>query len=110
MPTITNAMGLWLRISNVVGGDGLITTGITGDYSSSAVEITLYPGWNLVGYPSISEIDADITLGPTGADGIAEYQDTAPYISDEALADVFMEEGKAYWVHVPFLTTWNVAP
>ena len=105
---ITNNMGIWLRISSAAGDD-VITTGVQGAYSETAVDIDLYAGWNMVSYPSATPIDADVTLGPTGADWIAVYDSAAPFVLDyDDLSLVSMTPGNAYWIHVPADTTWTV--
>jgi hypothetical protein len=108
MPTFSHTMGVWLRLVTN-GGDNFITTGFTGDYSGSAVVINLEAGWNLVGYPSDTNRQADVALSGTGADMIGVYQAAAPYVADvSALNTVTMIEGNAYWVHVTSATTWTV--
>ena len=107
MPAFDQTMGVWLRLlSN--GGNFAITLGVSGTYSAAPVVIQLYAGWNLVGYPTaVSELATDALFG-TGASLVAIWTGAAPYISDEALADVTMLEGNAYWVLVPFDTPWTV--
>ena len=107
MPMLTNSMGIWLHLTAHDGG--VLTTGIDGDYSAAPVGVTLYPGWNLVGYPSaIGENAFDSLLG-TGADRIAEYQAASPYIVDESdLTQVDLAEGNAYWIHVDAFVIWTV--
>ncbi|MFO7618459.1 MAG: hypothetical protein R6W91_02205, partial [Thermoplasmata archaeon] len=104
LTTINNQMGVWLHLTN---SDGILTTGVTGDYSGSAVEIQLYTGWNMVGYPS-----ATPSLGSTiaNADVVSVWQIASPYVSDEAPGDVTMSEDNAYWVHVTANTLWTVNP
>ena len=109
MPVMTNSMGVWLHISGI--DDGIITTGFTGDYSGSAVGITLQPGWNLVGYPSATGENAFDSLLGLGVNWIGEYQAASPYINDESdLTQVDLSEGNAYWIHVDALTVWTVDP
>ena len=108
MPTITNSMGVWLHLT---ASDGILTTGVSGAYSAGPVVITLYAGWNLVGYPSATPMAADASLFGTGADWIAVYDAAAPFVQDyDDLSLVTMSEGNAYWVHVPATTAWTVGP
>ena len=108
MPMVTNNMGLWLHITV---NDGTLTTGIVGDYSAVPVDVTLQPGWNLVGYPSITGENAFDSLLGLGVNWIAEYQAGTPYIVDYSdLTQVDMAEGNAYWIHVDALTIWTVNP
>lgn len=106
MPQINNQIGVWLRL---LTNDGTLTTTTVGTYSGANVDITLYKGWNLVGYPTaISESAQDALFG-TGATWIAAYQSGTPFISDTSnLASVTMVEGEAYWVYVPNTVIWSV--
>jgi hypothetical protein len=90
-------MGVWAFIPNIASlGDGFIRVqGAT----PSTTEISLVPGWNLVGYPSSMERVASATL-PASVDMISVFQTEIPYISDiSVLSTVTLEPGKAYWVH-----------
>ncbi len=106
--TINNQMGVWLQLTS---SDGVLSTGLTGDYSSIAVDINLYTGWNLVSYPSATSRLASTTLPAVIADAVAYYDDAAPYlITDAVPGAVTFIEGNAYWVHVTADTLWSVAP
>jgi len=109
---IDNTMGLWLHIT-ANGGNNALTIAQTAGYSVAPVDIFLDTGWNLVGYPSATPLDADASLIGTGADFISVYNGGAPYlIQDLAVvpgAHTFTP-GNAYWVHVPAPTMWSVAP
>jgi len=108
---IDNTMGVWLHLTANAGDT--LTLSQTAGYSAVAVDIPLEAGWNLVGYPSASPLDADTSLTGTGADFISIYNGGAPYlIQDLAVvpgAHTFTP-GNAYWVHVPAPTMWSVAP
>ena len=73
-------------------------------------DIPLYAGWNLIGYPSQNGKSASDALAGTGADIIAVYNATAPYLVEDRtdLAAVTMSPGEGYWVHVPADTVWTV--
>ncbi|MBU4072344.1 MAG: immune inhibitor A, partial [Candidatus Thermoplasmatota archaeon] len=65
--TIDNQMGVWIKLT-ANGGDKMLTTGIMGYYPTEEVQIQLYTGWNMVGYPSIlPELALDALQG-TSAD------------------------------------------
>jgi len=105
--TINNMMGVWLHLT---ASDGVLTTGTTGDYSAVNVDITLSTGWNLVSYPSATNMLASTTL-PGVADMVAYYDNAAPYlITDAAPGTITFSEGNAYWVHVTADTLWSVNP
>jgi hypothetical protein len=106
MPTMTNAMGVWLWIT-ANGGDQVLTLSSYVATPSSTV-INLYAGWNLVGYPSSTSRLASATL-PAVADRVSVWSATSPYVvdySDKSL--VTMSHGNAYWVRVTADTTWTV--
>ena len=110
MPTITQSMGIWLRLVDN-DGDYTITTGFTGDYSGSSIDITLYPGWNMVSYPSATSRVASTTLPPVIADNMAYYDGGETYlIMDDPTLATTLVEGNAYWVHVTADVIWSVAP
>jgi len=105
--TINNQMSVWIHLTAVSGNK--LTTGIGGLYPASQVSITLYVGWNMVGYPSQTSTAANLALAGTGATIVSVYTPTSPFIQDYTdLSAVTMEHGKAYWVWVPATITWNV--
>jgi thiol-disulfide isomerase/thioredoxin len=108
LTTINNQMGVWLHLLTN-GGDQMLTTSQTGDYSASAVTINLYLGWNLVGYPSATSRAESVTL-PAEADFVAVWQSTTPFITDHAKGASMMVEGNAYWVRVTADCVWTVQP
>ncbi|MCK4266550.1 MAG: hypothetical protein KAX31_04660, partial [Thermoplasmata archaeon] len=113
MDILDNTYGVWLHITaNALDQD--LTFGILGTYSAGPVFINLYAGWNLVGYPSATLRQADLTLptGPSEVDMIAIYNASAAYrITDVSdLTTVTMSEGNAYWVRVVADCIWTVNP
>ena len=108
LTTITNQMGVWLWIT-ANGGDTKLTTGLTGEYPASAVNINLYAGWNMVGYPTATSRAESATL-PAEADLVASWQAASPYITQHAKGATMMVAGNAYWVHVMADCTWVVSP
>ena len=107
LTAVNHKMGIWIYISGAGDlGDGIIRLAGT---EPGMTTIQLRAGWNLVGYPSATERTAALALSGTGADMVAVFQTTSPYISDTSdLAAVTMSRGKAYWVRVPADTTWTV--
>ncbi|MCK4267061.1 MAG: hypothetical protein KAX31_07245, partial [Thermoplasmata archaeon] len=81
----------------------------SGEYPTETINITLYTGWNLVGYPSFQPELASVVLPPE-VDKISVYDISQPYfirdVSDLSL--VVMLVGKGYWVHVTSDTVWTV--
>jgi hypothetical protein len=106
MPTFNNAMGVWLWIT-ANGGDQVLTLSSYAAVPASTV-INLWTGWNLVGYPSMTNRLASVTL-PGVADHVGVYSAVSPYVTDYTnKALVTMSNGNAYWVHVTADTTWTV--
>lgn len=108
LTTVNNQMGVWLHLT-ANGGDTMLTLGMVGNYPAAAVNINLYTGWNMVGYPSATPLLASVTL-PAQADIVSVWQAASPYISDLAPGAVTMSEGNAYWVHVTSDCIWTVNP
>ncbi len=108
LTTVSNLMGVWLWIT-ANGGDQQLTVGVTGDYSAVAVNINLYTGWNIVGYPTATSRAESATL-PAAADFVAVWQVATPYITQHAKGAAMMSHGHAYWVHVTADCTWTVNP
>jgi hypothetical protein len=110
LATLNNAMGVWLHLT-ANAGDQILTTGMIGDYSTVAVNVNLWAGWNLVGYPSATAQLASATLPVLYADMISVYIASSPYVSDTTdLSSVTMSHGNAYWVHVTADCVWTVNP
>gem|GEM_PF-1912562 len=104
---INNQMGVWLHLTNNEG-DQALTLGMVGDYPA-LVQITLNPGWNMVGYPCATPQLASITLPPS-VDIISTWISTTPYIVDTTdLFSVIMSEGNGYWVHSNAACLWILA-
>ena len=109
MPTLTNTMGVWLWIT-ANGGDQKLTLSSYAANSTGTVNINLYVGWNMVGYPSATSRLASSTL-PAVADWVSVWQVASPYLTDYSnKALVTMSAGNAYWVHVTADVMWAVFP
>jgi serine protease AprX len=108
MPTMTNTMGVWLWIT-ANGGDQALTLSSYAAYPAASVNINLYTGWNMVGYPSATSRLGTATL-PGAADYVSVWQVASPYVTDLAPGAVTMSHGNAYWVRVTADCTWTVQP
>ena len=109
LTSMDNHMGMWIHLT-ANNGDNLLTIGQVADYSTGAVNINLYSGWNMVSYPSATSRLASTTL-PGQADIISYYDGGAVYLISDALpSTVTFYEGNAYWVHVIADTIWSVNP
>ncbi|HEQ78646.1 MAG TPA: PKD domain-containing protein, partial [Euryarchaeota archaeon] len=98
---VDHSMGLWIHANGV----GVVT--VNGKDVSSTT-ISLYPGWDLVGYPSTTASPADTVLAGTSYDGLQQYNDAAPYLIVDMTGGTNMQPGAAYWVHVPAYVTYDV--
>ncbi len=101
LASIERARGYWVHATEscVLRISGL---------PAESTAITLYAGWNLVGYPTF---DGTVTLGEalwgTGADRVEVFDPASPYIK-EAGPTYIMKPGEGYWVHVPADTIWTI--
>lgn len=74
--------------------------------ASTSTAISLYAGWNLVGYPSLVQKSISAALASTGCD-IVEGSSN-PYRTTVLPGSYLMKPGEGYWVHVPADTVWVV--
>jgi hypothetical protein len=69
----------------------------------------LFAGWNLVGYPSLTQKTVSDALAGTGYDRPLEgFNATAPYRISQLADTYMMRPGEGYWMHVPVDTVWIV--
>jgi parallel beta-helix repeat protein len=94
------SMGIWLHTTESC-------TLIVSGQKPTSTSITLYTGWNLVGYPSQAEQMVAFAMWGTGVDRVEVFDDISPYIK-EAEPSYVMKLGDGYWVHVPADTVWTV--
>jgi hypothetical protein len=104
---LDHTMGIWIHISTV-GGTTLL---LDGDIPTSNQYISLYPGWNLVGYPSQNNGIRNVALNNivfgTDVDMILSFNSTTKAWGEVGDTD-YMELGKGYWVHSLVEKTWEV--
>ncbi len=103
LDSLNHTNGFWINITEP--GVDLFVEG----FELSNTNIPLKAGWNLVGYPSLNTTRTVAeALAGTGYDGVEGYNASEPYRLG-TLADTYvMQPGEAYWVHVPFDSTWTV--
>jgi len=102
LANIDNTMGFWIYITQPN-----VTLTVSGS-EPTLTAITLYAGWNLVGYPSQTEMLVGNALWGTGADRVEVFDTGSPYIISEVGPTYMMKPGEGYWVHVPADTVWTV--
>jgi hypothetical protein len=104
---INHMIGFWIHITQPGG----VLFQYSGIQPTSKQTITLYPGWNLVGYPSLTNYNRtqglnNITFG-TDVDSIWAY-DAATQKWEEIGELDYFEIGRGYWVHSKVEKTWEM--
>lgn len=102
LANIDETMGFWINIT-----EQNVNLTVSGTEPSST-SITLYAGWNLVGYPTQTTETVANALWGTGCDRVEVFNATEPYLIKEVEATYVMKPGEGYWVHVPADSTWTV--
>ncbi|UCE38285.1 MAG: hypothetical protein JSW00_03345 [Thermoplasmata archaeon] len=105
--TIDHSMGFWIYITRL-GGTGFVWNGTKPIENQS---ITLYPGWNLVSYPSLTSYNRteglnNITYG-SDVDAIWTYNSKIQKWEKLGESDYF-EIGRGYYIHSKVEKTWVV--
>jgi hypothetical protein len=105
--SIDHKMGFWVHITTP-GGALLRCSGIIPTENQS---VTLYPGWNLVGYPSlenksISTALNNLTFGDD-VDSIWTYNASTQTWEELSESDSF-ERGRGYWLYSKVEKIWYV--
>jgi parallel beta-helix repeat protein len=104
---INHTRGFWIHITD--------PSGVLFEYSGvQPIEnqtIALYPGWNLVGYPSTTDKVRISALNniffDTDVDAIWTYNATTQKWKEITASDNF-EVGRGYWMHSKVTKTWIV--
>lgn len=108
---ITHVMGLWIHMTS----DAVLIpdhTDPTTDPEFPGTDIHLYPGWNLVPYPSITT--QTITDALDGIDyNIVQTLDAATeeWLEYDGVSGdlTHMELGRSYWIHTDSEQDWSVS-
>jgi hypothetical protein len=100
-------MGFWIYITQ----PGDTTFVYNGTKPSVNQTIQIYPGWNQVGYPSISSYNRtqglnNLTFG-SHIDAIQWYNATSKTWYFVNQDDLFVP-GRGYWMHSKVSATWEV--
>jgi hypothetical protein len=98
---LDSTMGFWLHATEACN---LTVNGV--EFESTS--ITLYAGWNLVGYPSITEISVGDAFWGTSADRVEVFDPASPYMISAVAPEYIMKPGEGYWVRVPADTVWVI--
>jgi parallel beta-helix repeat protein len=104
---IDHTMGLWIHITQPGG----IIFDCPGTQPTGSQKISLTPGWNLVGYPSLSDRNRTEALNnidfTTDVDSIWAFNDTTQNWEEMDESNSF-EVGRGYWVHSLVAKIWEV--
>ncbi len=104
---IDHTMGFWIHITEPGG----VLLQCSGTQPTENQSITLYPGWNLVGYPSLSNKTRTAALNnitfDTDVDSIWTYK-AENQRWDEIDPSDYFEIGRGYWIHSKVTKTWEV--
>jgi hypothetical protein len=107
LESIDHKMGFWIHVTQP-GGVLFKCSGIIPTENQS---ITLKTGWNLVGYPSLSNRTRDKALNNltfnTDIDAIWTYNASNQKWEQIGEFDYF-EKGRGYWIHVKTDCVWEV--
>ncbi|MBA3044582.1 MAG: amidase domain-containing protein [Candidatus Thermoplasmatota archaeon] len=97
---IDRTMGVWVHTTSPC------TLNVTGN-APTPTNITLRPGWNLIGYPTLTPRTISEALAGTGYDLVEGFAASSPYI--QVLGGSYvMKPGEGYWVRVPADTVWTI--
>jgi nitrous oxidase accessory protein len=104
---IHHKMGFWIHITQ----PGRVLFQYFGIPPTENQSITLHPGWNLVGYPSLISYNRtqglnNLTFG-TDVDSIWTYNAATQKWEGIEESDYF-EIGRGYWIHSKVKKTWEV--
>jgi hypothetical protein len=104
---INEKMGFWIFITQP--GDTIFI--FNGTIPTENQTIAIHPGWNLVGYPSLSNKTRDIALNNIkfGSDvnAILSFNATTGIWEDLGPSDYF-KIGRGYWIHSNEQKVWEV--
>jgi hypothetical protein len=104
---LNETMGIWVHITQ----PGDTTFVYNGSLPATSQQITLHPGWNLVGYPSLTDYSRSEGLNnlafDSGVDAIWGYNAEIQTWKEMGEGDSF-EIGRGYWILVKTSCNWEV--
>ncbi len=100
-------MGFWIYIIKPEG----VLFEYSGTQSTQNQTITLHPGWNLIGYPSLTSYNRtaglnNLTFG-SEVDSILTYDAATQKWEVIGLSDYFKIR-RGYWIHAKTTCVWEV--
>ncbi|MBA3045552.1 MAG: hypothetical protein KKH41_06775 [Candidatus Thermoplasmatota archaeon] len=101
LSNIDHTMAVWIHATSAC------TLTIHGNIPTYT-NITLYAGWNFVGYPT-QDTTKTVSTALVGVtyDAVEGYQTSSPYIKDLLGTDPMLP-GEGYWIKVPANTVWTI--
>jgi parallel beta-helix repeat protein len=104
---IDHKIGFWIHITEPGG----VLFKYFGTQPTSNQSISLHPGWNMVGYPSLTNRNRtaalnNLTFG-VEVDAIWTF-DAATQTWEEIKAGDYFEVGRGYWIHAAQECVWEV--
>jgi hypothetical protein len=104
---LNETMGFWVHITQP--GDTVFI--YNGTQPTVNLSITLYPGWNLVGYPSLTNKTRTAALNninfSTDIDSIWTFNAVTQKWEEIGESD-YIEIGRGYWIHSKIKKIWDV--
>ncbi|MCK4265950.1 MAG: exo-alpha-sialidase [Thermoplasmata archaeon] len=99
---LNHRIGFWINVT-----EPGVTLTVSG-YVPSLTSIPLYAGWNLVGYPSLTNETVANALWGTGADQVMVCNTSESYNIQEVGPEYIMRPGEGYWVRVVADSVWVI--
>ncbi|MEE9150937.1 MAG: hypothetical protein V3U20_03790, partial [Thermoplasmata archaeon] len=104
---LNETMGFWIHITQP--GDTIFL--YNGTQPTSNQTITLHPGWNMVGYPSLTSYNRteglnNLTFG-SEVDSIWAF-DAFSQRWEEIQENDYFEIGRGYWIHATTTCEWKI--
>jgi hypothetical protein len=104
---IQNNMGIWIRITEFED----VLFEVPGILATEGQTVTLKPGWNLVGYPKLTDSSRaeglNNTVFGTHIDRIMRFDTTTGIWGEVGFDDIF-EVGRGYWIHSLTSHVWRL--
>lgn len=102
LENVDHLMGLWVKVRST---DEFTIAGLV----PRITQITLYPGWNLVSYPTFYPKKVSEELQWNNYERIEGYEPASqPYCLRELSPSDVMDTGSAYWIRVGYQQSWIV--
>jgi FlaG/FlaF family flagellin (archaellin) len=107
LTTVTTSMGVWVFVTTV--GDGQICVGGSAYTKPVSTDITLYTGWNLVGFPSddTTYTVANLKSAVTTVTIVERFDGAQTYLTSTCADAYAFVPDQGYWVYTTAPGTWT---